>query len=130
MSLLERILEAAESCLNWSMGDQSIPEDQVEAKIKEFEHMVQEGQEQVATYAAGIHCLSEQLQQLEQTEMPDTGRHFQLITEKREELAQSKQVYKRLKKTLRQLDEQLATAKRKQDDLTTRALLKGRNEDG
>ena len=131
MPLLERILEAAESCLNWSMEDRSMPQAQFESKIKEFEHTIQQGREQVAAYAAGIHCLSEQLLQLERTEfISDTDRRFKLMTEKREELAQGKQVYKRLEKTLQQLEEQLAAAKRQQDDLNTRSLLKGRNEDG
>ena len=133
MSIFDRMLEAIESLLNWSMEGQEDPDEAFAAKIDEFEVTVKEGHEQVAAFAATIHCQRGELAQLEQ-EGGGTGNSSERlsarIAEKKREIAENRETYEKLQRTLKGLEEQLETARRRQETLRVQGFLKGRDGHG
>ena len=133
MSIFDRMLAAMESLLNWSMEG---PEDRDEAfvaKIDEFEATVKEGHEQVAAFAATIHCQQGELVQLERETAgignPSQGLAARIAAKKRD-IAENRETYEKLQRTLKGLEEQLETARRRQETLRVQGFLKGRDGHG
>jgi len=130
------MLEAIESLLNWSMEGPEDPDEAFAAKIDEFEVTVKEGHEQVAAFAATIHCQQGELAQLEQLEREGAGignsseRGAARIAEKKQEISENRETYDKLQGTLRGLEEQLETARGRQETLRVEGFLKGRDGHG
>ncbi len=133
MSIFDRMLEAIESLLNWSMEGPEDPDEAFAAKIDEFEVTVKEGHEQVGAFAATIHCQQGELSQLER-ETAETGNPSEglaaRIAEKKGEIAENLETYEKLQRTLKGLEEQLETARNKQETLRMESFLKGRDGHG
>ena len=136
MSIFDRMLEAIESLLNWSMEGPEDPDEAFAAKIDEFEVTVKEGHEQVAAFAATIHCQQGELSQLEQLEREDAGTgnssegFAARIGQKKAEIAENRETYEKLQRTLKGLEEQLETARGRQETLRMEGFLKGRDGNG
>jgi chromosome segregation ATPase len=116
--------KAAESCLIWSIGESSAAQDDLDMHIKEFEQTIDHAQQQIAAYAAGIHCLKEQLEQIKNSPDHSTAQ----IKAKQQEITQSTQVYEQLEQLLKTLKQKLSLAREKQTSIETSALLKGQEQ--
>ena len=121
MSILDKIQKAAESCLIWSIGESPCAQDDLDIHIKEFKQTIDKAQQQISAYAAGIHCLKEQLEQIKKSPDHNTAQ----ITAKQQEITQSTQVYEQLEQLLNTLKHKLTLALEKQAAIETSALLKG-----
>jgi phage shock protein A len=131
--IFDRMLEAIESLLNWSMEGPEDPDTGFDAKIDEFAVTVKEGHEQVAAFAATIHCQQGELALLEQAAAgtgPSSATGQAEIAAKRQEILENRETYDKLQQTLKGLETQLETARRKQESLRMEGFLKGRDGDG
>ena len=133
MHIFDRMLEAIESLLNWSMEGPEDPDEAFAAKIDEFEVTVKEGREQVAAFAATIHCQQGELAQLEQEASGasrSSGRLKDKISAKRRDILENRETYEKLQRTLQGLKEQLEAARGKQESRRMKGFLKGHDGNG